>query len=167
MAKDRLADLIAAQSDDEEGGTDNVTVNLEGGQDESETRFMDEFFEEVEGIQGMINKIEANVEEVKKKRIAILSAPQADEKVKQELEDLKEDTKKTANTVCAKLEEIEQNIEAGDQLNKSSVDLRIRKIQHSTLSQTFVEVMSKYRKITENVLKLEFNGNYNVDDLST
>jgi len=33
----------------------------------------------VEGIRGMIDKIQANVEEVKKKHSAILSAPQTDE----------------------------------------------------------------------------------------
>lgn len=33
----------------------------------------------MEGIRGMIDKIQANVEEVKKKHSAILSAPQTDE----------------------------------------------------------------------------------------
>lgn len=51
----------------------------------------------------MIDKIQANVEEVKKKHSAILSAPQSDEKTKQELEDLMADIKKTANKVRAKL----------------------------------------------------------------
>lgn len=40
---------------------------------------MDEFFNEVEEIREMIDKIQANVEEVKKKHSAILSAPQSDE----------------------------------------------------------------------------------------
>lgn len=40
---------------------------------------MDEFFSEVEEIRDMIDKIQANVEEVKKKHSAILSAPQSDE----------------------------------------------------------------------------------------
>ncbi|VVC30304.1 Hypothetical protein CINCED_3A015785 [Cinara cedri] len=101
---------------------------------------------EVEGIRGMIDKIQANVEEVKKKHSAILSAPQTDEKVKQELEDLMVDIKKTANRVRAKLKEIEQNIEAEEQSNKSSADLRIRKTQHSTLSRKFVEVMTEYNR---------------------
>lgn len=41
--------------------------------------FMDEFFSEVEEIRDMIDKIQTNVEEVKKKHSAILSAPQSDE----------------------------------------------------------------------------------------
>lgn len=40
---------------------------------------MDDFFNEVEEIREMIDKIQANVEEVKKKHSAILSAPQSDE----------------------------------------------------------------------------------------
>ncbi|XP_050532313.1 syntaxin-1A isoform X2 [Daktulosphaira vitifoliae] len=146
MTKDRLAALKAAQSDDEEGGADDVAVNMDGRQDGSGAAFMDKFFEEVEGIRGMIDKIQGNVEEVKKKHSAILSAPQTDEKVKQELEDLMVDIKKTANRVRAKLKEIEQNIETEEQSNKSSADLRIRKTQHSTLSRKFVEVMTEYNR---------------------
>ncbi|KAK6637917.1 Syntaxin-1A [Polyplax serrata] len=76
MTKDRLAALQAAQSDEEEGGNDDVQVNMEG-----RDGFMDEFFSEVEEIREMIDKIQANVEEVKKKHSAILSAPQTDEKL--------------------------------------------------------------------------------------
>lgn len=36
-----------AQSDDEEGGTDDVAVNMDGRQDGSGAAFMDKFFEEV------------------------------------------------------------------------------------------------------------------------
>ncbi|XP_044734574.1 syntaxin-1A isoform X2 [Chrysoperla carnea] len=139
MTKDRLAALVAAQSDDDDVGPDDVSVNVEGG-------FMDEFFAEVEEIREMIDKIQANVEEVKKKHSAILSAPQSDEKTKQELEDLMADIKKTANKVRAKLKAIEQNIETEEQTNKSSADLRIRKTQHSTLSRKFVEVMTEYNR---------------------
>ncbi|XP_021927509.1 syntaxin isoform X5 [Zootermopsis nevadensis] len=139
MTKDRLAALKAAQSDDDDVGPDDVTVTVEGG-------FMDEFFAEVEEIREMIDKIQANVEEVKKKHSAILSAPQTDEKVKQELEDLMADIKKTANKVRAKLKVIEQAVEQEEQSNKSSADLRIRKTQHSTLSRKFVEVMTEYNR---------------------
>lgn len=141
MTKDRLAALKAAQSDDDDVGPDDVTVNVEG-----RDGFMDEFFAEVEEIREMIDKIQANVEEVKKKHSSILSAPQTDEKVKQELEDLMADIKKTANKVRAKLKVIEQNIEQEEHTNKSSADLRIRKTQHSTLSRKFVEVMTEYNR---------------------
>ncbi|XP_024084303.1 syntaxin-1A isoform X1 [Cimex lectularius] len=140
MTKDRLAALKAAQSDDDDV-PDEVAVNVEG-----RDGFMDEFFNEVEEIRKMIDKIQMNVEEVKKKHSAILSAPQTDEKVKQELEDLMAEIKKTANKVRAKLKVIEQNIEQEEHTNKSSADLRIRKTQHSTLSRKFVEVMTEYNR---------------------
>ncbi|XP_012059424.1 PREDICTED: syntaxin-1A [Atta cephalotes] len=107
---------------------------------------MTEFFAEVEEIREMIDRIQTNVEDVKKKHSAILSAPQTDEKVKLELEDLMSDIKKTANKVRAKLKVIEQNIEQEEHTNKSSADLRIRKTQHSTLSRKFVEVMTEYNR---------------------
>lgn len=138
MTKDRLAALQAAQSDDEDMPED-VAVPVEGS-------FMEDFFNEVEEIRIMIDKIQANVEEVKKKHSAILSAPQSDEKTKQELEDLMADIKKTANRVRGKLKGIEQNIEQEEQTNKSNADLRIRKTQHSALSRKFVEVMTEYNR---------------------
>lgn len=57
---------------------DDVAINVDG--------FMDEFFSEVEEIREMIDKIQNNVEEVKKKHSAILSAPQTDESKFQDLE---------------------------------------------------------------------------------
>merc|ERR1719275_316462 len=107
---------------------------------------MDEFFAEVEDIRNSIDKIQANVEEVKRKHSAILSAPQTDDKMKQDLDDMMADIKKTANKVRAKLKVIEQSIEADESVNKASADLRIRKTQHSTLSRKFVEVMTEYNR---------------------
>ena len=49
-----------------------MEVNMEGGR-------MDEFFSEVEDIRENIDKIQLNVDEVKRKHSAILSAPQTDE----------------------------------------------------------------------------------------
>lgn len=65
---------MQAQSDEDDVGPDDVAVNVEG-----RDGFMDDFFNEVEEIREMIDKIQANVEEVKKKHSAILSAPQSDE----------------------------------------------------------------------------------------
>ncbi|XP_022251912.1 syntaxin-like isoform X1 [Limulus polyphemus] len=137
MTKDRLAALKASQGDDD------VAVAVE---DVRGGGYMDEFFQEVEEIRENIEKIQANVEEVKKKHSAILSAPQTDEKVKQELEDLMADIKKAANKVRTKLKVMEQNIEQQEQTSMMSADFRIRKTQHSMLSQKFVEVMTDYNK---------------------
>merc|ERR1719384_1677635 len=107
---------------------------------------MDEFFAEVGDIRNSIDKIQANVEEVKRKHSAILSAPQTDDKMKQDLDDMMADIKKTANKVRAKLKVIEQSIEQEEKVNKASADLRIRKTQHSSLSRKFVEVMTEYNR---------------------
>lgn len=69
-----MVQIIQAQSDEDECGPEDVAVNVEG-----RDGFMDDFFNEVEEIREMIDKIQANVEEVKKKHSAILSAPQSDE----------------------------------------------------------------------------------------
>ncbi|XP_022239424.1 syntaxin-like isoform X2 [Limulus polyphemus] len=100
----------------------------------------------VEEIRESIEKIQANVEEVKKKHSAILSAPQTDGRVKQELEDLMADIKKAANKVRTKLKVMEQNIDQQEQTSMMSADFRICKTQHSMLSQKFVEVMTDYNK---------------------
>ncbi|CAG2107021.1 unnamed protein product [Medioppia subpectinata] len=136
MTKDRLAALKAAQADD-----DDVAVGVDdrGG-------YMEEFFQEVEQIRENIEKMQTNVEEVKKIHSAILSAPQTDDKVKQQLDDLMADIKRTANRVRGKLKVMEQNIEQLEQTSMMSADFRIRKTQHSMLSQKFVEVMTDYNK---------------------
>lgn len=95
MTKDRLAALQAAQSDEEDGEAGDVAINVDG--------FMDDFFKDVEEVQQTINAIKCDVEEVKKKHSAILSAPQTDEKTRQELEDLMAEIKKNANKVRGRI----------------------------------------------------------------
>ncbi len=48
--------------------------------------------------------------------------------------------------ICYYFAVIEQEIEAEENINKASADLRIRKTQHSTLSRKFVEVMTEYNR---------------------
>jgi len=139
MTKDRLAELRRVRAHSEDGDDVDVAINMDAG-----GAFMEEFFEQVEEIRTNIEKIAANVEEVKKKHSAILSAPQPDDKDKEELEELMAEIKKTANKVRGKLKVIEQNIEQEENSNRTSADLRIRKTQHATLSRRFVEVMSDY-----------------------
>ncbi|CAG2182582.1 unnamed protein product, partial [Oppiella nova] len=110
MTKDRLAALKAAQADDDDVA---VGVDERGG-------YMEEFFQEVEQIRENIEKMQTNVEEVKKIHSAILSAPQTDDKVKQQLEDLMADIKRTANRVRGKLKVMEQNIEQLEQTSMMS-----------------------------------------------
>lgn len=139
MTKDRLAALKASQSEDD-AAADNVVIQMSG----DANKFMEEFFEQVNEIRKMIDKIAVDVDEVKKKHSAILSAPQTDDKMKEELEELMAEIKKTANKVRGKLKVLEQKIEQEEETNKSSADLRIRKTQHSTILRKFIEVMNQY-----------------------
>ena len=61
-----------AQSDEDDIGNDDVAVTMEATK-------MDEFFLDVEEIRTNIDKIQAQVDEVKRKHSEILSAPQTDE----------------------------------------------------------------------------------------
>ncbi|NXP29634.1 STX2 protein, partial [Scytalopus superciliaris] len=108
--------------------------------------FMDDFFQQVEEIRNNIAKIAQNVEEVKKQHSIILSAPNPEGRTKEELEELNEEIKKIANKIRARLKAIEQSFDQGENANRTSVDVRIRKTQHSVLAHKFVEVMTEYNE---------------------
>ncbi|XP_069651022.1 syntaxin-2 isoform X3 [Haliaeetus albicilla] len=133
--KDRLADLAECK-----GNEDGETVIVE------KDHFMDDFFQQVEELRNNIAKIAQNVEEVKKQHSIILSAPNPEGRTKEELEELNEEIKKIANKIRAKLKAIEQSFDQGENANRTSVDLRIRKTQHSVLAHKFVEVMTEYNE---------------------
>ncbi|XP_027431640.1 syntaxin-2 isoform X2 [Zalophus californianus] len=107
---------------------------------------MDDFFHQVEEIRSSTVKTAQYVEEVKKNHSIILSAPNPEGKIKEELEDLNKEIKKTANKIRAKLKSIEQSFDQDESGNRTSVDLRIRRTQHSVLSRKFVEVMTEYNE---------------------
>lgn len=145
MTRDRLPALqahIAAlhDDDDDESNMDNMREN---GIDN--TRYMDEFFEQIEEIRGSLDLLVENLDQVKKKHSTILSNTTNDPKTKEELEELMAQIKKIANRIRSKLKIIEQQVEQ-DELVGSTADIRIRRTQHSTLSRRFVEVMTDYNK---------------------
>ncbi|XP_015499884.1 syntaxin-2 [Parus major] len=121
--KDRLADLA-----EHKGNEDGETVIIE------KDHFMDDFFQQVEEIRNNIAKIAQNVEEVKKQHSIILSAPNPEGRTKEELEELNEEIKKIANKIRARLKAIEQSFDQGENANRTSVDVRIRKTQVGFLS---------------------------------
>ncbi|KAG9487592.1 hypothetical protein GDO78_007425 [Eleutherodactylus coqui] len=135
--RDRLVELSAAKASEEDG--DSVVVI-------EKEQFMDDFFHQVEEIRNHIAKISENVDEVKKKHSTILSAPNPEEKTKDELESLNKEIKSIANKVRTKLKAIEQTIDQDENANRSSVNLRIRKSQHTVLSRKFGEVMIAYNE---------------------
>ncbi|XP_048854458.1 syntaxin-2 isoform X2 [Brienomyrus brachyistius] len=130
--KDRLADLTARTTYVEE----NVAVPIDND------AFMEEFFQQVEVVRGLIEKVSSQVEEVKKKHSMILSAPNPDEKTKEELEKLISEIKKNAKSVWAKLTSMQQSLPEDENANRASC--RIQRSQHTVLSRRFVEVMTEY-----------------------
>ncbi|KAK6313073.1 hypothetical protein J4Q44_G00164200 [Coregonus suidteri] len=115
-----------------------VTVDSDG--------FMEGFFRRVDEVRGLIDKLSSEVEEVRKNHSMILSAPNTDEKMKDELDRLTNEIKSNANSVRVKLKSMEQSLPKDDVSNRASVDFRIQKTQHMVLSRKFVEVMSQYNK---------------------
>uniref|UniRef100_A0A2K6EPB6 Syntaxin N-terminal domain-containing protein n=1 Tax=Propithecus coquereli TaxID=379532 RepID=A0A2K6EPB6_PROCO len=134
--RDRLPDLMACRKNDD--GDTAVVVEKD--------HFMEDFFHQVEEVRHSISKIAQYVEEVKKNHSIILSAPNPEGKIKEELEDLNKEIKKTPNKIRAKLKAIEQSFDQDESGNRTSVDLRIRRTQHSVLSRKFVEAMTEYNK---------------------
>ncbi|XP_037536508.1 syntaxin-2 [Nematolebias whitei] len=133
--KDRLAELTASGTRAEEEVAVAVD-NVDG--------FMESYFRKVEEVRGLIDKISYQVEEVRKVHSMILSAPNPDDSTKNQLSALTHDIKGNANVVRAKLKSMEQSMPKDDAANRSSVDFRIQKTQHTVLSRKFVEVMTQY-----------------------
>ncbi|KAF7694908.1 syntaxin-2 isoform X1 [Silurus meridionalis] len=134
--RDRLAELKSGQHSEEEDGSVTVPVDRGG--------FMEGFFRKVEEVRSIIEKISSQVNEVKKKHSMILSAPNPDERTKEELEQLMVEIKKNANVVRTKLKSMQQSLPPEDQASRPSVDERIQRTQYTVLSRKFVEVMTEY-----------------------
>ncbi|KAL9981178.1 hypothetical protein ACROYT_G009848 [Oculina patagonica] len=141
--RDRLEALKSAGNVDDDDTQDydepSTIINVEN-------TFMDNFFQHVSTIRGNIDKLAQDVEQVKKMHSAMLSAAVQEQEVKDELERLMYDVKRTANTVRTNLKEMEQRINQQDQESSYNdyAEARIRRCQHSTLARRFVDVMSDY-----------------------
>ncbi|XP_042204730.1 syntaxin-1A-like isoform X2 [Homarus americanus] len=144
MIKDRMESLRAARRDDDSVGLGDIPVVLEVEPDHPST--MDSFFKEVEEVREMIDRINTNVDNVKKKHCEILSSSQPDEAVKQQLDDLMADIKTTSIKMKTKLKGLEEKTETDDPENLSACQ-RIKKTQQATLSRLFVETMTEYNRI--------------------
>ena len=59
---------------------------------------MQEFFQEIEELRGIIGQIEQDIGRTKQVQNDILTCPQVDQKAKQQLEDIMNDIKKKANS---------------------------------------------------------------------
>lgn len=144
--KDRLAELRSHQTDvppeiEETVFDSNATANR--------NPFIDDFFTQIEEIQQNINGIKENVSEVKKKHSDILTAAQPSDKVKELLEQLMADIKRSANRVQSSLKSMEKHVKEQETSSGGCnyAEVRIKRSQHSTLSREFVDVMTDYNAI--------------------
>ncbi|XP_053213974.1 syntaxin-1A-like isoform X1 [Panonychus citri] len=135
MTRDRLAALKAAAEDEDEFEVDMPNSDVKN-----------EFFQQVEEIMEMVEKMKTDVEEVKRTQSAILSSPGNDEKLKVQLDSLMTTIKKNSNVVRGRLKAMEQEIEKMEESGDMSADFRIRKTQHSMLLQKFVQTMTDYNQ---------------------
>eukprot|EP00111_Clytia_hemisphaerica_P006552 TCONS_00018972-protein len=143
--KDRLAQLrdLQVQSD---LPPEYEETNL--SEEDKTNPFLNDFFSQIEVIQQDIRDIQDNVQEIKKKQSAILSAPQSGDKMKEELEQFMADITRSANRVKQILKGMEKSIKDQENSNQGNfADIRIKKCQHAALSREFVEVMTEYNKI--------------------
>uniref|UniRef100_A0A4W5N8N2 Syntaxin 2b n=1 Tax=Hucho hucho TaxID=62062 RepID=A0A4W5N8N2_9TELE len=93
---------------------------------------------QVEEVRGQIDKISSEVDEVRKRHSMILSAPNPDQKMKDELDLLTNEIKGNANSVRVKLESV---------FPLSSPYLMFSLTpQHTVLSRKFVDVMTQYNE---------------------
>ncbi|KAI4458927.1 syntaxin [Holotrichia oblita] len=147
MIKDRLPTLQIIQNTiNNNVTTENTNEVVIEVPDVYEQIILDDpFFIEVEEIKDMIDNIKETVLQVKKKHSDILTAPQNDEKTKQELEELMLNIKKTSNKARVKLKNMEQEVKDDKNLiDIPSASLRMRTIQNSMLSRKFIDVMTEY-----------------------
>uniref|UniRef100_A0A0P4W450 t-SNARE coiled-coil homology domain-containing protein n=1 Tax=Scylla olivacea TaxID=85551 RepID=A0A0P4W450_SCYOL len=142
MIRDRLAELRKAQDDLDEDVEVEVTMEVT-----AEEASMNRFFSQIEEVLEGIRKIEAAVNQVRKKHTEILSSTDTDEDVKRELDDLTADIKRTGAKVNAKLKEIAPK--EVDKEERDSADLRIRRTQHGAATRQFVEAMTQYHHVQE------------------
>ncbi|XP_061624779.1 syntaxin-2 isoform X1 [Phyllopteryx taeniolatus] len=158
--KDRLVELTARRTWAEE---DQVAASAE------REGLMEGFFRRAEEVRGLLDRIGLQVRDVKETHSAILCAPHPDAKTKARLNALTDDIKGNADVARTKLKcesnyeravvprrhlrvwayraaAMERNMPEDDAANRSSVDLRIQKTQHSVLSRKFAEVMTQYNE---------------------
>ncbi|RWS20477.1 syntaxin-1A-like isoform X2 [Leptotrombidium deliense] len=140
MIKDRFIALRSAQVNEEDSRLLSSVVVDE------QYRQVVEFLKTVEDIRELINHIKSDVDMVKHIHSSILSAPQTEEKIRQQLEDLISAIKGGANKVRGEIKIIEQNVNHLRNKNSNSADFRIKETQHSMLSQKLFEVMTDYNR---------------------
>jgi len=147
--KDRLKDLQNLQQDLPPPYEDAVIdVDVEHHRT---TPFLEDFFTQVNEIQQSLADLKSRIQEIKRKHGTILAAPQPDEQVKEELEQLTVEVQTMMNQVKMKLKKIDKHIKEQEDQNRGGfADIRMKKCQHATLSRELCDIMSEYDTVQSN-----------------
>jgi len=156
--KDRLADLKARQGQDGDEPSEYDPVlqkDVEGGKKNggapsSSSSFLSEFFQQVDKYQQTLRVVKTNIQEIKKHHGTILSSPQPDQRIKEELERLCEQVQDKLHEMKVNLKKVDKNIEEQEKADNRGVnyaELRIKKSQYAALSRELMDVMCEYDNI--------------------
>ncbi|KAA0719955.1 Syntaxin-2 Epimorphin [Triplophysa tibetana] len=130
--KDRLADLTPSRS----GQTAPAETNA----------LLEEFLHKVDEVQKLMNRISHSVDEVSSRHHTILTEINPSTYVREELEQLNNDIRRTADDMQAKLKDLDGSFAECENANNGSVYFRIQTTQHTALSLRFSEIMNAYNQ---------------------
>lgn len=143
MARDRLAALKECQNSSS-GDSDDKFTSIEMSDLGGGGSFQ-EFFAQVEQISSNIEKLNDDVNDVKKIYSLILSAPQTEDNVKKQLENLMANIQSSATDIKTKFRRMEVETNKICEDNPHSAEHRIRTTQHSRLFRRFKDVIDDYQ----------------------
>lgn len=141
MPKDRLAELRAAQS--------NQVVNdaaIEIQEVDNKFSSTNKTLEDVEEVHCLLSKMESHVEKVKSKYANAITLSHPEKDWKQKVDVITATVKKTAGIVKTKLQTFEKYLKENAN-SRSNSEYRIIKIQYSTMSRKYVDIMTQFKTI--------------------
>ncbi|KAM3917760.1 syntaxin-4 [Leptodactylus fuscus] len=136
--RDRTKELNEGDSDSEADEQKIFIPMTNGGSDESETDY--QFFKMVREIRESMMVLSNKVTELETNQVKILSQPLPEDNMKKDLQSLREEIKRLAKEIRGKLQLIE--IKDEEEV-RGSVHLRMKKTQHSVLSQQFIDILNR------------------------
>lgn len=108
---------------------------------------LDSFLVEVRDLQESIKNIGILGAELRKKHSEILSAPQQNNKMKQEIMELSDTIEQTASKIHKRLKQMGESINQLEELQPGSSIVKSQRTQHYTVTNQFMETMNNYRMI--------------------
>ncbi|ODM87695.1 Syntaxin-1A, partial [Orchesella cincta] len=162
MSRDRLAEFYQkAKITGEEESQPSESVMLTNINDglenaatviempESDEDDIQKIFMEVSDTTRMIEDLTTDVEKVKSLHSKILASAISDQQMKADLDDSDVSNQNQLSSDSGKIERYEEANFQAEEEDKGSASVRIRKIQHSALQQSFIDAMYQYQFCTK------------------